>query len=57
MYKVYINNPPEIIDLLREYYKKHGSAESIMQSDNGQIEGLELLCKISEIIDIEYQIL
>lgn len=54
MYKVYINNPHEIIDLIKSYYEKHGSGESIMQSDDGQIEGLELLCKISDIIEIEY---
>lgn len=38
----------EAIEALTKYFSEHGSGESIMQSDSGQIDGLELLCEIAD---------
>jgi len=47
----------QAIEALTKYYSEHGPGESIMQSDDGQLEGLDLLCLIADGIlkdDIEY---
>jgi hypothetical protein len=38
------------IEMLDEYFAKHGFAESIMQSDTAQIQGLDLLCEIADVL-------
>lgn len=38
----------KVLELLTEYFQKHGYGESIMQSDAGQVNGLELLCTIAD---------
>jgi len=38
----------EAIEALTKYFSEHGSGESIMQSDSGQTDGLELLCEIAD---------
>lgn len=38
----------KLLKKLNEYYSKYGLGECIMQSDDAQIEGLELLCHIAD---------
>jgi hypothetical protein len=40
----------EVLSLIDTYVKKYPYGESIYQSDQAQIDGLDLLCTISDIL-------
>ena len=42
------NNKEEAIEMLTKYFEKHGTGEAIYQSDDAQVEGLELVSEIAD---------
>ena len=43
-----------VIRLVEKYLLKHGCAEGISQSDDGQIDAIELACDLADAVDPQY---
>jgi urease alpha subunit len=44
----------KVINEVEKYLAKYGISESISQGDDAQIEAISLACKLSDIVEPEY---
>ena len=43
-----------VLDQLTKYLEIYGPGESIMQCDDAQVDGLELLAGLDDVVELEY---